>query len=195
MELCKPFRLFTVLLCLLLGASLVVFNLEKVIQKAEYGFTNAQVEEVYQKLYLQSGLSQKPPLHILDTSTINAWTDGEDVTITTGILRTMSSVDEIALVLGHELGHVINYDVLHNQMEDAVKFPLNQSYKEAAADKIGGFMMMRAGYDICKGKKIMQTFRDNFGSDAGATGHPDNAFRADELNLPQCQNGFFSNWL
>lgn len=194
MQLIKPVRPFTLVLIVLLALALFTLKPEPVIERIDHGFTNAQVEEVYQKLYVQSGLAQKPPLHILETSTINAWTDGEDVTITTGILRTMSSVDEIALVLGHELGHVINYDVLHNEMEDALKVQLNQSYKEASADKVGGFLMMRAGYDICKGSKIMQTFRDNFGSDAGAIGHPDNAFRVDELNLPQCQKGFFSNW-
>lgn len=166
--------------------SLGVYNAKITLEKITSGFTNLQVQEVYQKLYVHSGLRSKPSLIILNSSIINAWTDGEQVTITTGLLNIMKTQDEVALVLGHELGHIINYDILHDAMEQYLKVPLNQSYKEASADKVGAFIMMRAGFDICKGSVIMKTFRDNFGSDAAADGHPDNAFRVDELNLPQC---------
>ncbi len=194
MRLYKPVRPFTGVLLVLFFLAMFTLKPEPVIEKIDHGFTNEQVEQVYQNLYVQSGLGSKPKLNIIKNDMVNAWTDGMEVTITTGILATMHSVDEIAMVLGHELAHVINYDVLHGEMEQAADVPMNQSYKEAAADKVGAFIMMRAGYNVCKGKRIMQTFRDLFGSDAGAEGHPDSAFRIDELNLPQCNKGFFSNW-
>ena len=194
MKLYEPFRPFTAILIGLLVLCLFVWRAEPIIQKANTGFTNAQVEDVYQRLFVNSGLGQKPPLHIANTSMVNAWTDGEDVTITTGILKKMANVDEIAMVLAHELGHVINYDSVHEAMEEAVGYPIDGRYKEAAADKIGAYIMMRSGFDECKGREIMQVFRDNFGDDAGAEGHPDNAFRLDQLNLPQCHKTFFSNW-
>ncbi len=194
MELYRPFRPFTGLLIVLLALSLFTLKPEPVIEKVTQGFTNAQVEAVYQRLFLHSGLGHKPPLRILKTDVVNAWTDGNYVAITTGILKKMTNIDEIALVLGHELGHVINYDVIHSEMEEMLGVPLDNRYKEAAADQIGAYLMMRAGFDECKGRVIMQVFKDNFGDDAGAQDHPDNAFRLDSLDLPQCHKGFFSNW-
>ncbi len=194
MKIFDPVSKFTVFLGVVLGFSIFLYKPDPVIQKVTYGFTNAQVEEVYHSLYIQSGLGSKPPLIILDSPILNAWTDGQTVNITTGLLNKMNTVDEVAMVLGHELGHVINYDIQHGAMEQVLNYHINQSYKEAAADKIGAFIMMRAGYDECKGARIMKVFRDNFGSDAAGEWHPDNAFRVDELNLPQCQGSFLNNW-
>ncbi len=190
MKLYAPIRGFDFVLGALLIISLLVYNLDSVVSRVVNGFSNNQVEEVYDNLYIHSGLGQKPPLTILESSDINAWTDGKEVVITAGMLQIMGSIDEVAMVLGHELGHVINYDIPHGAMEFLLDMPIDGRYKEASADKIGAFIMMRAGYDICKGKKIMTTFKERFGSDAGSRSHPDNSFRVDELDLPQCHSVF-----
>ncbi len=156
-------------------------------------FSNEEVYKVFNKLAVNSGTQAMEPLVILDSPLVNAWTDGEKITITTSLLKIMKNEDELALVLGHEMSHVLNYDVIHMLLEDGWDVKIDSRYKEAAADKMGALIMMRAGYDVCRGKEIMRTFKDNFGDDAGAEGHPDNAFRLDQLDLPQCHRGL--SWL
>jgi Zn-dependent protease with chaperone function len=141
------------------------------------------VKEVYHRLAVVSGTTKLPPITILDIPMINAWTDGKKITITTGLLKLMKNNDELAMVLGHEMGHFIARDVQRN--DEA----MDPRYMEADADKFGAFIMMRAGYDVCKGKEILRSFKEVFGDDAAAEGHPDNAFRLDQLDLPQCHKG------
>ncbi len=54
--------------------------------------------------------------------------------------------------------------------------------EELQADKYGAFLMLRAGYDICKGRTMFVTFKDMFG-DTQDQDHPSLAFRIDQLNL------------
>lgn len=163
--------------------------LDKIVKKT---YNKEHIQEVFNKLAMNSGTTHILPLIILDTPMANAWTDGKNITITTGLLDIMNgNDDELAMVFGHEMGHVINYDLEHQAMENYVKFPIDNRYKEAAADKIGAYIMMRAGFNECNGKGIFAKFKEHFGDDAGAEGHPDEAFRLDQLNLPQCSYKVF----
>ncbi len=171
------------------------FAYNHVYFKDKVSYNEAHVQAIFDKLAVNSGTTHILPLKILKTDDANAWTDGVNITITTGLLNIMNgNDDELALVLGHEMGHVINYDLEHSAMEDVLKFPIDGRYKEAAADKIGAYIMMRAGFNECNGRDIFNKFKEHFGDDAAAMGHPDNAFRADQLDLPMCHVQFFHNW-
>jgi len=179
-EIIKTIRGYTVVLFVLLCMSCTVFSNEVVKPYIE----KLNVRSVFHRLELVCGTTSMEPLVILnDDSIINAWTDGTNITITTGLLKYIKNNDELAMVLGHEMGHVLNGDV--NRSANA----MDARYLEANADKMGAFIMMRAGFDECRGKEIMRTFKDTFGDDVAAEGHPDNAIRLDQLDLPQCDKG------
>lgn len=146
-------------------------------------FTYKEVNQVYEHIILNSGQSQRPPFHIVENmGVINAWTDGASITITTGMLHLFHNKHELAMVLGHEVAHFIAHDIYHGD--------LLQEDIEANADKLGAFIMMRAGYDPCKGKEIMHTFKCLFGDFAAPVDHPSNAYRYDQLDLPMCHTIF-----
>ncbi len=178
--------MFKIILVLYMVCSLILLQLTYGVEKRHTKFTNAQVIKVYERLVVNSGEQGLPPLTILDDQTINAWTDGLNITITTGILKVMENEDELAMVLGHEMAHYINHDVNHDD--------LDSRNVEAHADKLGAFIMMRAGFDVCKGKEMFKVFKEQFGDSPVTTSHPDNAFRMDQLNLPQCQRHFFESY-
>ncbi len=178
-----------------IAISAFTYNHVVFADSAKRSYDPVHVQVIFDKLAMNSGTTSILPLVILKSPMVNAWTDGKNITITTGLLDLMNgNDDELALVLGHEMGHVINYDLEHGIMEDVLGFPVDNRYKEAAADKIGAFIAMRAGFDVCNGKSIFAKFKVAFGDDAGAMGHPDQAFRLDQLDLPQCNRHFFGTW-
>ncbi len=179
MKLFKPFRAFTVVLFVLLLASAYVFhNSESKI--GTYIPTDGHILYIYEQLAINSGQQDIPPLIILDSPIINAWTDGNTITMTTSMLRTFENDDELALVLAHEMAHAINKDPSRGYDD------VNSNDTEAHADKLGAFIMMRAGFDECRGKEIFKIFKRLFGDTANPVGHPDFAYRYDQLDLPQC---------
>lgn len=146
-----------------------------------YKLDTKTVQEVFNKLAKSTGAPDIiEPLQILDSDEVNAWTDGKNITITTGLMKHIENNDELALVLAHEMGHVLNGDVTRGDQ------PMDPRVIEANADKMGAFIMMRAGFDVCKGKQIFKVFEEIYGDSAIPSDHPDDAFRLDQLNLPQC---------
>ena len=140
--------------------------------------SNEHVQKIYEQLAINSGQQDVPPLVIVDSTDINAWTDGETVTITTAILAAFENDDQLALVMAHEIAHAINHDILHDDMDQATV--------EAHADKLGAFIMMRAGFDVCKGKEFFGVMKRLFGDTSLASSHPNFAYRLDQLDLPLC---------
>src|SRR5262249_26961518 len=49
---------------------------------------------------------------------VNAWTDGKTVWITRGMLRFLKSDDELAAVLGHEMGHALRGHIRQGYAQD-----------------------------------------------------------------------------
>ncbi len=115
------------------------------------GLSTEVVKETYHTLRIHVGQADVPPLIIMTSGNINAWTDGETVVITTALLNEMRNVDELATVLAHEIAHAINHDPGNDTFD--------QRDQEAHADKLGAFIMMRAGFDICKGKETVSICR------------------------------------
>ncbi len=156
-------------------------------------FTTGEVYSVFYKLTVNSGSNRNHPLVIADSPVVNAWTDGKNITITTGLLQMMHNEDELALVLGHEISHDLAHDVEHSAIPENILI-MDGKENEANADKMGAFIMMRAGFDVCKGKEIFKVFKNHFGDDSVDVGHPSNAYRLDQLTLPQCNSSFFHSW-
>lgn len=74
-----------------------------------------QLHAIVDELAYRAGLP-KPRVAIVDSASPNAFATGRDehhavVAVTTGILQILSR-DELMAVLGHELGHVKNHDIL-----------------------------------------------------------------------------------
>lgn len=78
------------------------------------------------------------PARVVFDDWINAWVGGGaggQMAVTTGLLRFVASDDELAVVIGHELGHHVSG---RGGYEEA----------EAHADYVGLYFAARAGYDI-----------------------------------------------
>ncbi len=146
----------------------------------QYRYDN--VYTIYRSLVVHTGQFGMPPLHIITDPEVNAYTDGKGVYITIALLDTLSwNKNQVAMVLAHELAHnVLDHMGTHG-------WPDDQRIAEAQADKMGAFIMLRAGYDICEGKEAFTVFNDTYGDDVGGD-HPSNAYRLDQLNFPWCYN-------
>ena len=87
-------------------------------------------------------------VRLTQTSTINAYADGRNITMTSGMMNFVKNDDELALIVGHELGH--------NTMGHIRKIVSNVILSlgatrytrpfESEADYVGMYYMTRAGY-------------------------------------------------
>lgn len=87
-------------------------------------------------------------VRLSQTSTINAYADGKNITMTSGMMNFVKNDDELALIVGHELGH--------NTMGHIRKIVSNIILSvggtrytrpfETEADYVGMYYMVRAGY-------------------------------------------------
>lgn len=124
-------------------------------------FENAA--RIYARIVAANDIVDAPQFHQYDVGMINAMTDEQQdgaIFITTGMLRFAHNDDEIALILGHELGHWV-----HRGRE--VPY-----YMEYESDAFGAKAMSRAGYDACKGAMVMWRF-----DSPDSSTHPDSNSR------------------
>jgi heat shock protein HtpX len=75
---------------------------------------------VVEEMCVASGLSRMPDVYIIDDDALNAFATGRDpehaaVAVTAGLLKELDR-DELQGVIGHELSHVNNRDVLYMTM-------------------------------------------------------------------------------
>lgn len=114
----------------------------------------------------------------------NAYNDGNKVVLYTGLLQHVASMDEVAFIIGHEVAHG-NLGHLNNDLGSKTDEEIQ--VLEANADKLGAFYMMKAGYDICKGREMFKTLKDNKG-DYQVGNYPGYAYRYSELRMPWCHD-------
>lgn len=89
------------------------------------------------------------PVKLSQTSTINAYANGKTITMTAGMMNFVKDDNELALIIGHELGH--------NTMGHIRKIVTNMILSlggtrytrpfESEADYVGMYYMVRAGYN------------------------------------------------
>lgn len=169
-----------VLVCLLL-ASTYLLLLEKTYFHTERGLGFNDVIEVSSKLIPFTGDPERiVAIHLIESDIVNAWADGRsEITITTGLLKTLHSKDELAAVLGHEMGHIMLGHVSGQVYDDQRLLELN-------SDKYGVFLMERAGYDKCQADEWFRRLRDEGQDTALTTSHPSMSDRVYEMDFPQC---------
>lgn len=84
------------------------------------------------------------------SNVINAYTDKYNViTINRGLIKYIETDDELAAVIGHEMGHVLNGDVRKSMIISYTEGLLNSSPKTAGAGTI---------VDMSVGKKLFRNF-------------------------------------
>lgn len=146
--------------------------------------SNKTVEEVFNDLKKYAGNPMMiPQLIIIDNAaTVNAYANNKNIGIYTGMLKLLKTRDELAFVLGHEIGHI---------MLDHINFSKSlrdSRILEANADKYSIYLMIRAGYDICQAKDLWTILRNETGDNTVTGSHPDYSFRIWELTFRQCSH-------
>lgn len=171
---------YKAILAILLDALIVVLAADIYLVYFSEIARDKKVQEIYESLLAQTGQTQDAlPLEIVDEPINNAYNDGSKVVIYTGLINNTHSWDEVALVLGHEIAHGMLWHL---------KMPLNDLTEgqvatlEGNADKMGAVYMMKAGYDVCKGRELFKYWKEKNGN-ALDQNHPDNSYRYDELNI------------
>ena len=138
-----------------------------------------EVHKIYRKIQAASGQGQdRIPLRIVQSDQINAYCDGIQIVMYTGLIDNAKNYDEIAMVLGHELAHQ-NLEHLRRMYDPP---GVKRQVTEANADKLGAVYMMKAGYDICVAREFWKRMRNEEGNSL-LKSHPNYSYRYDELNI------------
>ena len=87
-------------------------------------------------------------VRLAQTSTINAYADGKNITMTAGMMNFVRNDDELALIVGHELGHnTMGHirKIVGNIILSGGATRYTRPF-ETEADYVGLYYMVRAGY-------------------------------------------------
>ncbi len=125
------------------------------IASAEASVSPDRVQNIYTKLTAANSL---PVSHIYVKEGVVSWCSvacalGPDIIVSTELLDSAENEEEVAFIIGHELGHISH---------------LGES--EMDADIFGLDYINKAGYNGCKGAQILKTFM-------GDKKHPDGTIR------------------
>lgn len=129
-----------------------------------YSMTFNQAQVVYDTLVARNGFTVHPRLVFDPSKEVNASCSVMRITVNAGMLKFVRNSNELAMILGHELGHFS----LHHQGST----PSN----EYAADSLGAKYAAKGGYNRCSGADVYRRFHDG-PSDT----HPDSASRYKRL--------------
>ena len=87
-------------------------------------------------------------VRLSQTSTINAYANGRDITMTSGMMNFVTNDDELALIIGHELAHNTMGHI--RKVISNIIFSLGGTRYtrpfESESDYVGMYYMVRAGY-------------------------------------------------
>lgn len=153
----------------------------------------SKLYNVYKQLSLYTGMPVLP-LKIVNSDEINGWTDGQTgVYITTGALKDFQNDDEMATVLAHEMSHVLlkHYLILKPTPDS----PLSIVDAEAQADKMGVFLMLRAGYNECNAEGFFQRLQNSYNGDYADPAnydHPSYSYRLYATHMPWCNAHWYN---
>jgi len=150
--------------------------------------TKEQAQEIYENLLKYSGVPRyrMPVLVILDNDEVNAYADASnnEIGLYTGMLNYVSTPDELASVLGHEIGHIL---LQHAVLNPGGEYNLSVIH-EGNADKFSIYLMLRAGYNVCDAQNLWKKMRHDNGDYETNSSHPNYSYRTWELQFPQCAN-------
>ena len=91
-------------------------------------------------------------VHLARNPTVNAFSNGEDVVVTTAMLDFVRSDDELALIIGHEMAHfILRHPPMHSSDKLLASIGIGSAVfwkREEAADRLALRLMAAAGYDL-----------------------------------------------
>ena len=126
--------------------------------------TAVDAQQVYKRLITVNGIRNAPPLTVSNDKDINAYATPDKIIVNAGLLAYVHNNSELALIIGHELSHILHHD-------DG-----STILRELRADREGAIMIRNAGYDICTGAQALKRLHSN-----GGMTHPDSDTRYYEL--------------
>lgn len=98
----------------------------------------AKAQQIYNKILMANGHVLAPRLVLSPSKAVNAYGSAIQITVNQGMLDFVGNDEhQMALILGHELGHARGYGAGPAQ--------------ELKADKYGARQMSNAGYSVCRG--------------------------------------------
>lgn len=105
------------------------------------------------------------PVELARTGDVFAWTNGTKVKIGEGMLQFAATDPELALVVSHELAHII---LNHT----GSFFGLGSARLEREADYVGLYILARAGFDLERGVRLFDRMSVAFPKLDEAASHP-----------------------
>lgn len=105
------------------------------------------------------------PVELARTGDVFAWTNGTKVKIGEGMLQFAATDPELALVVSHELAHII---LDHT----GAFFGLGSARLEREADYVGLYILARAGFDLERGVRLFDRMSVAFPKLDEAASHP-----------------------
>jgi predicted Zn-dependent protease len=129
--------------------------------------TFQRVKNVYS--YIENTAGYHIPLRYDNDPNANAYNYMGSIYITQGMLDLLSTDDEIAMLLGHELAHHANQDYRTK----------NSSVQELRADQHGYYYCKKSGHKNCL--SFVRKMRKNFGHEPYDGVHPNWNIRYNKL--------------
>lgn len=112
------------------------------------------------KFYLIPGKRFNAYARIKNTLTYQEVTSERQVLLFTGLVNSISSDDELAWVIAHELAHhFLGHVELYNVPRAGASY-LKSIHLEIAADYLATVLTFNAGYNSCKSKEFMVKLHD-----------------------------------
>jgi predicted Zn-dependent protease len=108
-----------------------------------------RLEKVLMRLLLAVPESPKLTAEVYGCDGVNAYVGGQKIHVCLGMLRFVKNDDELAVVLGHEMGHLPTSGV--HGLQGGTR-----AEEERAADVLGLLYAHRAGYNIKTGAKVFE---------------------------------------
>ncbi|MDB5693706.1 MAG: hypothetical protein JWO81_2769 [Alphaproteobacteria bacterium] len=100
---------------------------------------------------------------------VNAFSNGHDVIVTTAMLDFVRSDDELALIVGHELGHfILGHPPMHGSDKLLASIGIRSGVfwkREEAADRMALRLMAAAGYDLDAAIPFWRRFLGQYDTD------------------------------
>lgn len=91
-------------------------------------------------------------VHLARNPSVNAFSNGHDVVVTTAMLDSVKSDDELALIIGHEMAHfILGHPPMHTGDKLLASIGIGSGIfwkREEMADRLALRLMAAAGYDL-----------------------------------------------
>jgi Peptidase family M48 len=156
-------------------------NLNKINSEVNGAPPSQTLEEIWTNISKVTDVTDRvPPImmwaEIPSLLSVNAFTTGQGIYFTFAADKVLNE-DEKALIMGHEIAHVI----LHHTDNAYQMFVDNYSNEdELMADNLGAVWAHKAGYDVCRGRETFKKFYEWGGNSLNGS-HPPNLYRYDNL--------------